>query len=552
MKKIRILSIVAMVGLVMAGCAKDSSSFGRFFIESPSFDDNGEKVVLSYSASLSKLLYENGDVISVNGSNFTLSEGATYWTATSVSGNPAEAVNNKFYVAYADNGTLTNFTSGNYTFNILSKVDVQPSSPTNPNSNSTNGVVLAGATSDSLVHLYPACAILRMAGGSSFSYVKVGFEANKVPVKGTLQAGASSASITSVENYLEGVTVGGDGKFLYMTKCNDGWYVAVPVTGSGISSTLYFEWNTGSETVKYKTQGQVEMRKGYVYSVGSAAPPTPFNTDGSTKSVFEISDEDDYIRFSSGNLQYQPGTIGDGSDDKWRFADHQYTVIGDNNSNIGLGYTTGWIDLFGWGTSGWNSGANSYRPYSKATQANKYLPGSDANNDLTGSYANADWGVYHSPNNPGFIYQGVLVTTREWRTLTEAEWNYLLTGRSNAANKRGLATVGSTKGLILLPESWSLPAGISFDPTASDFTTNTYSLNDWDALEMAGAVFLPMSGYRSGTVVNDLTVGGYYWSTTHKNSLQSYVMKFQSGSITTEGANRANGCAVRLVRNAVI
>jgi len=51
-----------------------------------------------------------------------------------------------------------------------------------------------------------------------------------------------------------------------------------------------------------------------------------------------------------GNLQYQATTK------TWRFADQQYHVIGMDNEKISETYS-GWIDLFGWGTSGYDHGA---------------------------------------------------------------------------------------------------------------------------------------------------------------------------------------------------
>lgn len=73
---------------------------------------------------------------------------------------------------------------------------------------------------------------------------------------------------------------------------------------------------------------------------------------------------------------------------EWRFAPNAYDVIGNDNSNIAENYN-GYIDLFGFGTSGWNSGAVCYQPWSSSTNDADYI-----NHDLTGDYANADWGVY--------------------------------------------------------------------------------------------------------------------------------------------------------------
>ena len=72
---------------------------------------------------------------------------------------------------------------------------------------------------------------------------------------------------------------------------------------------------------------------------------------------FTINDSGDKVAFSKGNLQYQAST------DTWRFAENQLSVIGEDNQNISPTYS-GWIDLFGWGTSGWDNGNWCYHPCS--------------------------------------------------------------------------------------------------------------------------------------------------------------------------------------------
>lgn len=69
-------------------------------------------------------------------------------------------------------------------------------------------------------------------------------------------------------------------------------------------------------------------------------------TEGSLTGLFSVGNGKT-VRFSKGNLQYQAST------DTWRFAEQQYDCIGNSNSNISMFYQ-GWVDLFGWGTSGYN------------------------------------------------------------------------------------------------------------------------------------------------------------------------------------------------------
>ena len=54
------------------------------------------------------------------------------------------------------------------------------------------------------------------------------------------------------------------------------------------------------------------------------------------------------VYFAKGNLQYRAST------DTWRFAENQWDTIGSANMNRSSTYD-GWIDLFYYGTSGYNN-----------------------------------------------------------------------------------------------------------------------------------------------------------------------------------------------------
>ena len=257
------------------------------------------------------------------------------------------------------------------------------------------------------------------------------------------------------------------------------------------------------------------------------------------------------IYFSQGNLQYNnvqgthvcaDGTTKEGT---WRFAEHQYDRIGSQNSNISATYD-GWIDLFGWGTSGWNSGANEYQPYSTSDVNGNYYPGGSYSNNLTGSYANADWGVYNAISNGG-NQAGM------WRTLTSAEWQYLIKDRTDAVSKYGFATVNNMSGLVLLPDDWTLPSGVTFTGGGKYYSDNSYSAEDWAKMEANGAVFLPITGTRTGTKVKSLNSDGSYQSSSAYNDTHGYAsyLGFSNGNGVGVGQNRTRhvGDAVRLVKD---
>ena len=273
----------------------------------------------------------------------------------------------------------------------------------------------------------------------------------------------------------------------------------------------------------------VEQWNGQVQPSGDGVLPGAFSVSATQQ-----------VHFSQGNLQYQAST------DTWRFAEHQYDYVGDANGNISSTYG-GWIDLFGWGTSGWNSGAVCYQPWSISITVRDYYPGGSYTNGLTGAYAEADWAWHNAISNGGNA-------AHHWRTLTSTEWDYLLNSRTNASSKRGTGNINGVGGLIILPDSWAQPSGCpEFNPgfasSDGDWTHNSYTLAQWAQMEAAGAVFLPAAGYRLGTNVSDVG-NGCYWSSTPYNENDVYEMIFSSKSLNATGTRgRYCGSSVRPVQD---
>ena len=259
---------------------------------------------------------------------------------------------------------------------------------------------------------------------------------------------------------------------------------------------------------------------------------------GALPGIFSVS-ATTRINFSQGNLQYRP------FNNTWRFATTQYSVAGANNNNIILRNACKfWIDLFGYGTSGWNSGAPGYMPYESTTSNTDYTNYTeDPNgNDLTDLYANADWGFFNPIMNGG-NQSGM------WRTLTSTEWNYLLTLRPNAALLRGMATVENTPGYVILPDDWTCPTGMTFVNTDTSYTTNVYNAANWSTMESAGAVFLPAAGQRTSSATSNVGTVGNYWSTSHVNGTTGYAFHIApSANSVRNDITYSTGCSVRLVR----
>ena len=232
--------------------------------------------------------------------------------------------------------------------------------------------------------------------------------------------------------------------------------------------------------------------------------------------VFSVA-EDKTVTFSPGNLQYHP------ANDEWRFAPSQLDYIGEDNANISETYN-GWIDLFGWGTGN--------NPTNASTDYNDYQTFVDWGVNQIGSYA---------PNT--------------WRTLTYDEWYYLRYERPNYDKLIGVAQVNGVNGLILLPDGWTCPSGVTFksgfdDDLCTECYGNyqTFSASDWSKLESSGAVFFPAAGYRYGSGVSDVQDDGYCWSAS-KGSYYAGGLYFYSSGANMGDHGRGYGRSVRLVQD---
>ena len=240
-----------------------------------------------------------------------------------------------------------------------------------------------------------------------------------------------------------------------------------------------------------------------------------------TAKAFSISDSKQ-VTFSKGNLQYTQST------NTWSFAENQYDYLGEANIAIDADVLADKVDLFGWSTGATNFGVST----------------SEDNKDYSGSFV--DWGRNKIGND----------APNTWRTLTEDEWDYVVFIRPNASSLKGVAQVNGMNGLILLPDNWTCPAGVTFK---SGFHSNygaeyyaayqTFTVAEWSKLEAAGAVFLPAAGCRFGSGVYYVQFRGYYWSATENDSDIAYSLSFRSDEAGMGNYNRFFSQSVRLVKD---
>ena len=231
--------------------------------------------------------------------------------------------------------------------------------------------------------------------------------------------------------------------------------------------------------------------------------------------VFSVS-ETNKVVFSMGNLQYHP------VNKTWRFASKQTEYIGRTNKKISAKHND-WIDLFGWGTG--------------ATP-------------LKNTTSNLDYAT--------FVEWGTNMTDDSlnvWRTLTQDEWNYILSTRPSAEQLKGIACVDGVNGLILLPDNWKSPidtifnSGFSLRSNAKSYDLyQTITAEQWSQMVEAGAVFLPAAGRRYYFDVDFVQSRGAYWSSSELSDSQVGYLYFDSGVANIEQSNPYYGRSVRLVK----
>ncbi len=228
------------------------------------------------------------------------------------------------------------------------------------------------------------------------------------------------------------------------------------------------------------------------------------------------------IYFSQGNLQCTLSA----TDTIFSFAENQYDIIGWGNT-IGTSLAEK-IDLFGW----------------------------------SGSTGSAKWGISISTNPSDyagdFVDWGKNIGDGDtYRTLTKDEWDYLLKNRTGASEKQGVAHINITEdgaqaanGLILLPDNWVCPDGITFTNDSTNYSANTFTLAQWQQLEAAGAVFLPAAGSRMYVGMDGVQSIGNYWTATLLTTNYTYCMAFGNDKANANNANVClSGFAVRLVQD---
>ncbi len=140
-----------------------------------------------------------------------------------------------------------------------------------------------------------------------------------------------------------------------------------------------------------------------------------------------------------------------------------------------------------------------------------------------------------------------------WRTLTADEWSYLLNTRTGDRFLNAELTVeGKTiKGLIIFPDNFSSNYAGNNDVAAPAVSMTTA---EWNTLEAAGCVFLPIYNYgREVNGRNHFVASGnesYYWTATPETDDQANAIKLsKTDGMSEEVIAKRCGAYIRLVQN---
>ncbi|MBO6024092.1 MAG: hypothetical protein J6P83_04480 [Bacteroidales bacterium] len=467
----------------------------------------------------------------------TVSGGGTFEQGQSCTVNATAATGYNFQ-KWTENGSQVS-TNASYTFTVNANrnlvANFQAGSYTiSASASPSNGGTVSGAGS----YNYGQSCTLTATAATGYSFVKWTKNGTQVSTNAsytfTVTSSASYVAHFQANSYTisvsaspsAGGTVSGGGTHYYNQSC-----------------TVHANANSGYTFTNWTENGsQVSTNANYTFTVTSNRTLVAHFTQqsqaptGAINGVFSVS-ASQRVYFSQGNLQYKA------SNGTWRFATNQYDYIGSANSNISSSYS-GYIDLFGWGTSGWNCGNTYYRPWD-SNNSDGSLYGPPGSYNLTGSYANSDWGRYNAISNGGN-------QTNQWRTLSNDEWGYVFNTRSTSSGIRyAKAQVNNVNGVILLPDNWSSSYYTLYNTNqgGASFSSNVISSSTWtNSLQSHGAVFLPAAGCRDGTSVHDVGSRGYYWSASYNFSYNAWNVLFDYGYLSTDVAYfRSDGQSVRLV-----
>ncbi len=243
---------------------------------------------------------------------------------------------------------------------------------------------------------------------------------------------------------------------------------------------------------------------------------------------FSVNADGKQVNFAKGGMEYNRSL------DLFQTGSNQWETVNGKNKYISDPTNINWINFFGWGTG------NDLMKY-----------------DSLASYpVFNDWGLREIRNTscePGTL-----------RTMSADEWDYIINGRPDAADKRTVGCIiqlveepdtAALNVIILLPDEFVMPEGLKMDMHTTNYRANAYWPEEWEMLENNGAVLIPLTGYRKGDKLFDLDSDGialvsHLWTSTPDGDNNAKSVRIDKNGWTFESMPRCCGMYVRLVKDA--
>jgi len=336
------------------------------------------------------------------------------------------------------------------------------------------------------------------------------------------------------------------------------WAILLPGESRHSVARIVYNKINNDEFCNYYDIDDIQALENGDYIYGNDAVAINNNAAPTNKNLFVVSNNGNVVEFAPGNLQYQAVT------NTWRFAEHPWDYVGNaskgtvyvnnvkcDNALVASDYS-GWIDLFGWGCTGFVDsyyGSTNYHPcdneYAGTEEINsKYGPTGIHSLTLQNK---SDWGYVDISNS----------TETGWRTLTYKEWTNLKLYHhsTNVRTYQGQIAYEYNNvthlinGIIILPDKiWDGGEFTHVGPSPNAWNYYQFTAQDWmENYAAHGALFLPYTYQRQGTT---LKASGIYWMASTTSSWKADYLSISAVSKLSINHEciRSMGCMIRLVR----
>lgn len=373
--------------------------------------------------------------------------------------------------------------------------------------------------------------------GSLIKVVVTGAESTSAFVLNAITLKASSTSVHLYGTYKTNLTLtsplttnvvsGTGGSTVVLTGINktisagvkDSFYIVVPKTSTTSKFTIKLTTNRGE--ISSTTSGTLAALG--INQIGRTTYSASITSEVLTSDITELSghftiSSSQYVTFAKGNCK----CIRNGSGWSWKTFAQQYQYrYHTSSSSVTLSAEENETSYFAWGQYGNEA---------------MYAP-------TSGGTFGSSWTEYGDAYGTG------------WCCLTPDEWKYILEDRAVGSSgcKFLKAKVHDIKGLLLFPDDFSWPSGMSSPGTPLNNKSATswtaYTDEQWGSLETAGCVFIPACYYVYGaTLQSNEQYSGYYLNHSTSGYGFNFYATTGSGGVSYNRNGTNNRLPIRLCK----